>query len=117
MIPTEKNVPVAASGEHQHGHPVLRDQRLERLIDRLPGYLQLAVRWSRRPTSRWVRVPAGVFFIGAGALGFLPILGFWMLPLGLVLLAEDLPPACWAIARLLDWVERRWPHLLRETSQ
>jgi hypothetical protein len=117
MIPEEKDMLVAAPGEHQHGHPVLRDQRLERLIDRLPRHLQSAVRWSRRPSSRWVRVPAGVFLIGASILGFLPILGFWMLPLGLVLLAEDLPPARWAIARLLDWAERRWPQLLRKTSQ
>jgi len=27
-----------------------------------------------------------------GALGFLPILGFWMIPLGLALLATDIPP-------------------------
>ena len=117
MVRQEKDMLVAAPGEHQHGHPVLSDQRLERLIDRLPRYLQSAVRWSRRPSSRWVRVPAGVFLIGASILGFLPVLGFWMLPLGLVLLAEDLLPARWSIARLLDWVERRWPQLLRDTSQ
>jgi hypothetical protein len=113
MVTPEKDVLVASTGQHQHCHLVLRDQRLERLIDRLPGYLQSAVRWSRRPSSRWVRVPAGVFLIGASILGFLPVLGFWMLPLGLVLLAEDFPPARWAIARLRDWVERRWPQLLR----
>jgi len=89
MVAPEKDVLVASTGQHQHCHLVLRDQWLERLIDRLPGYLQSAVRWSRRPSSRWVRVPAGVFLIGASILGFLPVLGFWMLPLGLVLLAAS----------------------------
>jgi hypothetical protein len=112
MVTPEKDVLVASPGQHQHCRPVLRDQRLERLIDRLPGYLQSAVRRARRPSPCWARVPAGVFLIGASIL-----LGFWMLPLGLVLLAEDFPPARWAIACLLDWIERRWPQLLRGTSQ
>jgi hypothetical protein len=29
--------------------------------------------------------------IGGGVLGFLPILGFWMIPLGLLVLSFDLP--------------------------
>ena len=108
---------MVSRGPHQYDHPVLRDQRLEWLIDRLPRHLQSGVRWARRPSSRWVRVPAGFFLIGASALGFLPVFGFWMLPLGLLLLAEDFPPARWAAVRLLDWIERRWPQLFRGTSQ
>lgn len=39
--------------------------------------------------------------IFAGLLGFLPILGFWMLPLGVALLASDVPPLrLWLIKRL-----------------
>jgi hypothetical protein len=117
MIPPEKDLLVASPGQHDRRHPVLRDQRLERLIDRLPGYLRSAVRWSLRPSSRWVRVPAGVFLICASILAFLPVFGFWMLPLGLLLLAEDLPPARWAAVRLLDWIERRWPQLFRGTRR
>jgi len=37
----------------------------------------------------------------------LPVLGFWMLPVGLVLLSEDVPPLARASSRLLGWVERR----------
>jgi hypothetical protein len=33
-----------------------------------------------------------MLLICGGLLGFLPILGLWMLPLGLLLLAEDVPP-------------------------
>lgn len=41
-----------------------------------------------------------LLFIG-GVLGFLPVLGFWMMPLGLALLATDVPPMRrWFIRRL-----------------
>jgi hypothetical protein len=48
--------------------------------------------------------------VGGGFLGMLPLLGFWMLPLGLMLLAEDMQPLRRARDRVLDWIERRWPH-------
>jgi hypothetical protein len=87
-----------------------RDQRLERLIDRLPQRLQTTVRWLRRPSSRWVRVPAGVLLIAGGLLSILPLLGIWMLPLGLILLADDVASLQRMRDRLLDWIERRYPH-------
>jgi hypothetical protein len=83
------------------------ERQLERMIGRLPTRMQSAVRWLRRPSSRWVRLPAGVLLVCSGMLGFLPLLGFWMLPLGLVLLAEDLPPLRRARDAVLDWIERR----------
>ena len=88
-----------------------RDERqLESLIDRLPNGLQATARWLRRPSSRWARIPAGVLLIGGGVLSILPFLGLWMLPLGVILLAEDIPPLRRARARLLDLLERRRPH-------
>lgn len=48
-----------------------------------------------------VRGFLGLLMIFAGLLGFLPILGFWMLPLGVALLASDVPPLrLWLIKRL-----------------
>lgn len=44
----------------------------------------------------WLRRGIGILLMIGGALGFLPILGYWMFPLGLALLAVDMP---WA---------RRW---------
>jgi asparagine N-glycosylation enzyme membrane subunit Stt3 len=46
-------------------------------------------RVSRLP--RPVRVVVGIAFVFFGLLGFLPILGFWMLPVGLGILAIDIP--------------------------
>jgi hypothetical protein len=41
------------------------------------------------PRSRTARVAIGSGFLLGGALGFLPILGFWMVPVGLVVLSHD----------------------------
>lgn len=86
------------------------ERRLESLIQRLPQRVQAGVRWLRQPASRWVRVPAAVLLMVGGFLGFLPVLGLWMLPLGLVLLAEDFPPARRAVDSVLEWLEQRRPH-------
>lgn len=44
-------------------------------------------------SNRWrlVRLPLALLLILGGLLSFLPVLGIWMLPLGLLLLAVDLP--------------------------
>ena len=40
--------------------------------------------------------------MAGGVFGFLPILGFWMFPLGLALIALDLPPTRKTIERLME---------------
>jgi len=88
------------------------DWRLERLIDRLRWRIRSPIRRLLQPSSFWIRMPAGALLTCGGLLGFLPILGFWMLPLGLILLAEDVPPLRSARAWVLDWIERRYPNWL-----
>ena len=95
------------------GNASRHEGRLERLIDRLPRRSQPAVRWLRRPSSRWVRLPAGTLLIGGGFLSVLPLFGVWMLPLGLILLAEDIAPLRRARDRLLDWIERHHPEWMK----
>ncbi len=41
------------------------------------------------PESRWLRTLIGVLLVCGGILGFLPVLGFWMVPLGLLVLSHD----------------------------
>lgn len=43
------------------------------------------------PESPAVRVLIGSLLIVGGVLGFLPVLGFWMIPLGLLVLSHDIP--------------------------
>ena len=97
-----------------------RYRRVELLIRRLPARIQPAIHWLLRPAARWVRIPAGLLLITGGVLSILPVLGLWMLPLGLILLAEDIPPLRRATGRLLEWIERRhprWLGLQRECRQ
>jgi hypothetical protein len=67
------------------------DARIERLLAKLPNAMRRSVHWLRRPHRRWARFGAAGFFMLGGVLAVLPVFGLWMLPLGLALLAEDLP--------------------------
>jgi hypothetical protein len=104
---------VPSASSTSDGAAQRRERRLERLIERLPRRLSAGIRWLRRPASRWLRIPVGLLLIGGSLLSILPLFGLWMLPLGLVLLAEDVPPLRRARDRLLDWIERRRPQWLQ----
>jgi hypothetical protein len=53
------------------------------------AFVKFGRRKLRLPRSRLVRRVLGFGLIAGGVLGFLPILGFWMVPLGLVVLSVD----------------------------
>jgi hypothetical protein len=88
------------------------DWRLEELINRLPRRIRSTVRFLRKPSSRWLRIPAGLLLTVGGVLWFLPIAGLWMLPIGLTLLADDVQPLRSLRSRILDWVEHHRPDWL-----
>lgn len=46
----------------------------------------------RRRVPPGLRLVLGLLLIGGGILGFLPILGFWMIPLGVAVAMLDLVP-------------------------
>lgn len=58
--------------------------------------------------TRWVRIPVASLFIVGGLFGFLPVVGFWMVPLGLLLFAVDLPFLRRPMLALMFWIEERW---------
>ncbi len=60
-------------------------------IEKLHPSLQGPVRSLQNNRWRLVRIPLGIFCILGGVLSILPFLGLWMLPLGFLLLAVDLP--------------------------
>lgn len=83
-------------------------RKLDRLIGRLnaklPERLSGFIGWLVSPSGMWVRFPLGVLFILGGFFSFLPLLGVWMLPLGILLIAVDVPP-------VRRWVIRTWPKI------
>ncbi|MGR3322435.1 MAG: hypothetical protein ACU0DK_10935 [Pseudooceanicola sp.] len=46
----------------------------------------------RRTLPPGLRLVVGILLICGGVLGFLPILGFWMIPLGVAVAALDVAP-------------------------
>src|SRR6185312_11357512 len=53
----------SGSREMTAGEPRRDDWRLELLIDRLPSRLGAAVRFLRKPSGRWLRIPVGLLLI------------------------------------------------------
>jgi hypothetical protein len=72
--------------------------------------MQAVTRRLRKPRSRWARIPAGILLILGGCLAILPVFGLWMLPLGFMLLADDVPALRRLRDRFLDWLEQRRPN-------
>ncbi len=59
------------------------------------------------PQSRGVRIGLGIALCVLGLLGFLPVLGFWMIPLGLLVLSHEFHVVRRSRRRLIVWWERR----------
>jgi hypothetical protein len=83
------------------------DGELDRLAERLPDRAARLLRWLRSPSCRIVRIALAILLVLGGFIGFLPILGFWMIPLGLALIAQDVPLLRRPMARLLAFVNRK----------
>lgn len=82
-------------------------------IDSLNGRLHLG-RWELPfPRSRRGRLILGFLLVGLGCLGFLPVLGFWMIPLGLLILSQDLVAVRRRRRRLAVWWRKRYPQVRR----
>jgi len=62
----------------------------------------------RKPSSFAARLAVAVLLIVGGIFSFLPVLGFWMLPLGLLLIAQDIPFLQKPLVKALAWVEAKW---------
>ena len=79
---------------------------MDHFQDYMPAWVARNLKRLRGERAVWVRVPAGIALIGGGVLSFLPVLGIWMLPLGVALLAQDIPAMHKPMARLLDFTNR-----------
>ncbi len=93
------------------------DARLERQFDRIGRQVPASrgfLGWVRRPHMHLVRIPLAILLLLGGVFSFLPVLGIWMLPLGLLVLAVDVPalrgPVGRGIVRLQRFIAKsqRW---------
>ena len=63
------------------------------------------------PRSRLLRIIIGILLIIGGFFAILPIFGFWMIPLGLLVLSIDIPRVRRWRRRFAVWFSRRFPAL------
>lgn len=89
---------------------VQHDGRLQRLLDVLPGPVERTYLWLIAPGHAWARWPIALLLVAGGFLWFLPVLGLWMLPLGLILIGHDIPPlhraTLWMLGAVQGWWDR-----------
>jgi hypothetical protein len=96
-------------------HAALHGDRLDEAFDALeratPDFIARAIRRLRKPSARIVRLPLGILCLVAAFLWFLPVLGIWLLPLGLLLIAQDVPLLRRPVGRATLYVLGRWQRL------
>ena len=81
------------------------DDQLDRLEGICPAFLAKPIHFMRAPGLRWLRTTAGILLIIGSFFWFLPILGLEMFPIGLMLIAIDVPFLRGPVARMIAWGE------------
>lgn len=66
-----------------------REPSLEGQVRRWRRKIQV---WTGHHLPPGLRLVAGLGLMAGGVLGFLPVLGFWMIPLGVAVAALDIVP-------------------------
>lgn len=95
-------------------HIVMRDRHRRRLdrqfgaLSRAAPVLDGVIAAIQNGWGPLVRLPLALTLISGGLLSFLPILGLWMLPLGVMVLAIDLPRLRPVVSASVIRLRRRW---------
>ena len=101
------------NAERDEGQAKL-DQAYDELEHEVPDRVARAIRWLRDPKGKWVRLPLGLLLIVANLFGpLVPFLGIEFVPLGLLLVAQDIPPLRKPVAKMTLWLEHKWVNLRR----
>jgi hypothetical protein len=82
-------------------------EEMDRFQNHIPTWVGHNLNRLRGKRAIWVRVLTGVALIVAWCVLPLPIVGIWMLPVGLALLAYDIPMMRRPMARLLYFTNRK----------
>ena len=88
------------------------DARVAHLLTKLPDGTRSAIECLRHPPRIWPRLLAAVLLIAGDIFSILPVLGLWMLPLGLALMSDDVPWLKTPLEHSARWIERTWRNAL-----
>ncbi|MGA0598008.1 hypothetical protein [Enterovirga sp. CN4-39] len=89
------------------------DRAFDVLVRHVPAWLGRIIGRVRQPSSRWWRIPLGLVFIVSSFFWFLPVVGIEFLPLGLLLIAQDVPFLRGPVGRAALWLELKSVRLVR----
>ena len=92
-----------------------QDGKLPRKRPRLHT-ISIGSRSFELPASRLVRMGVGFGLVLCGIVGFLPVVGFWMIPLGIFVLSLDMHWARRIRRRFMIWLTRRFPKLAEKAN-
>jgi hypothetical protein len=87
------------------------DAAFESLGREAPDCVGRAILWLRKPAARWLRWPIAILLIAGGLMWFLPVVSIEMLPLGVMLVAQDVPLLRRPAGLLALWFLDRWVSL------
>lgn len=99
---------IADGPHHAIRTKALLDGYCERIESHLPTWSAGWLRWLRRPSNQAARVLVSSLLVLGGVFSFLPVLGSWMIPLGLIVISQDLPFLQAPLVRAFQWVEARF---------
>lgn len=96
-------------------------RRFEREFNRIersvPPSVALLFAMLRTRRAMLIRLPLAILLILGGIFSILPVLGIWMLPLGLLLLAVDLPALRGPLSALIVRFRRWWANRRKRRSR
>lgn len=92
--------------------PDALDRAFDKLEEHAPPRLRRLIQKIRRPEARWIRLPLGVLCIVGSFLSFLPVFGVWFLPLGLLLIAQDVRFLRRPVGNMTLYLFERWERLV-----
>ena len=90
----------AAKQDLDHAFAVLERQ--------VPEWLGRLMRWVRDPSKRRIRLAIGAFCIVLSCFFWLPVIGIELLPIGLLLIAIDVPFLRRPVGLSLLWLLGKW---------
>lgn len=91
----------------------LLNEAFDELERETPDRVTHIIRWLRTPEARRVRLPLGILCIILSFFWFLPVIGIELLPIGLLLIAVDVPFLRRPVGQVVLWLEDRWVALRR----
>ena len=62
--------------------------------------------WAKQNVAPGFRLVLGLVLVCGGIFGFPPVLGFWMIPLGIAVAALDIRPLSQLFARQVHWKQK-----------